>query len=346
MSQSSDRCPDCRPTHAVSRRDFLVTSAAAGAVAAMGTGIPSLALAAPTATDAAETAVAKLYGVLTPEQKKSICFPWDYKDGNRGLLRTRVANNWHITDPVINTDFFTDDQRDLIREVYKGILHPDWHTRIDRQLEDDAGGYGNDQNIAIFGEPGAGKFEFVMTGRHMTLRCDGNSTEHMAFGGPIFYGHAPADVEEKGHPGNVFWEQAVAANRVFDMLDGKQRQAALMPNVPDEQAVAFRGSAGGFPGLSVSEMSSDQQEEVQKVLTKLLEPYRTADQEEVAACLKAMGGLEKCSLAFYQDGDVGSDKVWDCWRLEGPAFVWYFRGDPHVHVWVNVADNPDVKLNA
>jgi hypothetical protein len=32
-------------------------------------------------------------------------------------------------------------------------------------------------------------------------------------------------------------------------------------------------------------------------------------------------------------------------RLEGP-FVWYFRGYPHVHVWVNVADDASVKLNA
>jgi hypothetical protein len=32
--------------------------------------------------------------------------------------------------------------------------------------------------------------------------------------------------------------------------------------------------------------------------------------------------------------------------LEGPSFVWYFRGSPHVHVWVNVADNSAIKLNA
>jgi hypothetical protein len=26
--------------------------------------------------------------------------------------------------------------------------------------------------------------------------------------------------------------------------------------------------------------------------------------------------------------------------------VWYFRGNPHVHVWVNIADSPNVELNA
>ncbi|MDZ4779205.1 MAG: DUF3500 domain-containing protein [Planctomycetia bacterium] len=350
MAQSARRCADCdtsESSSSVSRRKFLQASAAVGAVAATGGIYPVWSRAdEAVAATAPETTVAKLYGILSDEQKQQICFAWDHVDPKRGLLRTRVANNWHITEPAINDDFFSDDQRDLIREIYKGLLHPDWHARIDRQLEDDAGGYGNDQNIAIFGQPGGDKFEFVMTGRHMTMRCDGNSTEHVAFGGPIFYGHAPQDEEEPGHPGNVFWEQGAAANRVFDMLDGKQRAIALVSNLPNEQAVAFRGPSGQFPGLAVSEMSADQQGEVEKVIAKLVEPYRNADREEVAACLKSMGGLEKCSLAFYQDGDIGNDQIWDCWRLEGPSFVWYFRGSPHVHVWANVASSPDVKLNA
>jgi hypothetical protein len=82
------------------------------------------------------------------------------------------------------------------------------------------------------------------------------------------------------------------------------------------------------------------------VLGRLIEHYRQSDQDEALGCLKRQGGLDKCSLAFYREGDIGDDKVWDCWRLEGPAFVWYFRGAPHVHVWVNVADDPSVKLNA
>jgi hypothetical protein len=37
--------------------------------------------------------------------------------------------------------------------------------------------------------------------------------------------------------------------------------------------------------------------------------------------------------------------VWDVWRIEGPSFVWHYRGNPHVHVWVNVADDPTVKIS-
>ena len=85
---------------------------------------------------------------------------------------------------------------------------------------------------------------------------------------------------------------------------------------------------------------------MQKVLGLLVEPYRTSDRDEALACLKKQGGLDACSLSFYQDSDIGNDKVWDNWRLEGPSFVWYFRGRPHVHVWVNVADDASVKLNA
>ena len=42
-------------------------------------------------------------------------------------------------------------------------------------------------------------------------------------------------------------------------------------------------------------------------------------------------------MAFYSNEDVGSDKEWDIWRLEGPNFVWHFRGAPHVHAYVNIA---------
>ena len=57
-------------------------------------------------------------------------------------------------------------------------------------------------------------------------------------------------------------------------------------------------------------------------------------------------GLKGCSLAFYRADTLGDDSVWDNWRLEGPAFVWHYRGPPHVHVWVNVADDSGVEANA
>ena len=52
--------------------------------------------------------------------------------------------------------------------------------------------------------------------------------------------------------------------------------------------------------------------------------------------LKATGGVDKLNMAFYQEGDLQNDKEWDIWRVEGPAFVWHFRGHPHVHAYINI----------
>ncbi len=360
MNRPQQPCPDCesealgQQPHSVNRRRFLQSVGAGAAAAALAGGLaPSLALAAdeqPKVTAGTPESLAKvLFDSLSEAQRKELCFAWDYVDETqkRGLLRTRISNNWHITKPVINSDYFNSDQQHLVRAIWEGIIHPDWQERVDKQLQDDAGGFGNSQNIAFFGTPGDGKYELVMTGRHMTLRVDGDSADHVAFGGPIFYGHAASGFNEKpGHPNNVYWEMALAANRVYAMLDGSQRAKAEVAEHPREQAVAFQGAFGNFPGIPVAEMSDDQKEELQKVLQKLIEPYRQSDRDEVVACLKAQGGLDKCSLAFYTADDLGGDKVWDSWRLEGPSFVWYFRGTPHVHVWVNIASDPAVELNA
>src|SRR5688572_22553640 len=235
--------------------------------------------------------------MLAPNQRETICFPWDHTDDDRGLLRTRIAANWDITENYINdSDFYTKDQQAIIRQIFEGIISPEWHERIDKQLADDSGGYGEQNSIAIFGDPGSKQFEFVMTGRHMTIRCDGNSAEHVAFGGPIFYGHAASEFDEgPTHPGNVFWPQAVAANKLYQMLDGKQqKQALLRKGLPNEQRVGFRGKDGDFQGLAVTDLSSDQKEHLQQVMAMLIEPYRQSDRDEVTHCLKSQGGLDAC----------------------------------------------------
>jgi hypothetical protein len=325
----------------IRRRTFLQSTAAAAAALTAGPVFGADATAV-----SAETVVGQLYSALSDQQKQDVCFDWDHVDKKRGLLRSFVANNWNITDHEINGDFYSDQQQDLIRQVFESIIHPDWIERYDQQLEDDAGGFGNEQSIAIFGKPGDGKFELVLTGRHMTLRCDGNSADHVALGGPVFYGHAPENNEGPQHHDNVFWHQAVEANKLYQMLDGRQQQEALVAKTPREQAVAFRGVKGGMTGLPASDMSDDQKEHLQKVLATLTEMYRTSDQDEVSQCLQKQGGLDACHLSFFSDKDIGKDGVWDNWRLEGPSFVWHYRGAPHVHVWVNVADSADVKLNA
>jgi hypothetical protein len=55
------------------------------------------------------------------------------------------------------------------------------------------------------------------------------------------------------------------------------------------------------------------------------------------AIIDAAGGLDLLRFAFYQQGDLGQDRIWDIWRIEGPSFVCHFRGAPHVHAYLHIA---------
>ena len=332
--------------HTLERRSFIRTAGAA-TLATIGSPSAYTAIAA-AKSQKPESLVKILYQKLDERQRKVVCFPWNHVDKRRGLLRTRIENNWRITKPIIASGFFSKDQQELIRAIFEGMTNPEWHTRFDKQLKDDVGGFGKNQSIAVFGEPGSGNFEFVLTSRHMTLRCDGDSAGHVAFGGPIFYAHEGERFYERpDHKNNVFWPQAVEANKLYRTLDSRHQKLALVTKgMPSEELIGFKGVKGSFHGCPVSELAGNQKAELQRILKMLLEPFRQSDRKEALKCLATQGGLDKCHLAFYKEGDLGNDGIYDNWRLEGPSFVWYFRGRPHVHVWVNVADNPSVKLNS
>ena len=35
-----------------------------------------------------------------------------------------------LTEPAIGSDFFTADQRRMIRDIFEGMIRPDWHARL------------------------------------------------------------------------------------------------------------------------------------------------------------------------------------------------------------------------
>lgn len=316
-------CPDC--DGGLTRRDFVRTlggaALAAGVVPAF---LGRSASAAPQPGSTAETAAKRFYDSLSDTQRKTICFPFDHN------LRRKISANWHVTKPTVGDDFYTDDQRRLITEIVKGVTSEDGYERLLKQMEDDDGGV-NFYSVAVFGQPGSGPSEWMMTGRHLTLRADGNSVENAAFGGPVIYGHGEEDPKE-----NLFHYQTKRANEVFAALDPKQRQQALIEKAPKEDQVPLQGASGHFPGIAIGDLSSDQRGLVEEVVKVILAPYRKEDVDEALALLKDGGGFEKLHLAFYKQGDLKSDQVWDIWRVEGPTFVWHFRGAPHVHTYVNI----------
>ena len=323
MTRRSSSCSDCE---SVDRREFLKSAAGATVLGAVGSAFWTLpgAFAAPNPTSAAETAVGRFYNSLSAEQKKTICF------GFNDPLRQKINANWHITKPTIRTDFYHKEQRQLVDEIVRNVTSKDGYDRLKKQMEFDSGGIGH-YSVAVFGEPGTSAFEWELTGRHLTLRADGNSVDSAAFGGPIIYGHGEEDPKE-----NLFLYQTQQVNEVFKALDAKQATQALVEKAPNEAAVALQGESGKFAGISVSQLSADQKLLVEKTLQILLAPYRQEDAEEAMEIVKSMGGVDKLHMAFYHQGDLGNDKVWDIWRVEGPAFVWHFRGAPHVHAYINI----------
>ena len=305
------------------RRQFVQTTGLGGLALATGlAGTPSA---------SSETIVSQLYDSLSADQRSKVTFPFDHP------LRSKIDNNWHITPQRIG-DFYTADQQAMIRDIFRGLHNPDFYDKVEYHIREDAGGLKN-YSIALFGEPGTGRFEFVLTGRHCTARCDGDSVEGAAFGGPILYGHAANSFNEQPHhPDNVYWYQAKRANEVYQALDGKQRQMALLGDPRPEQATATiaLNKRGEVPGIPLSELSRDQKGLVDAVLADLLLPFRNEDREEVMKLIRDAGGIPALSMSFYKNMDIGSDGVWDVWQLESPTMLWYFRGAPHVHTWVNV----------
>lgn len=322
MQRSPQSCPDCE---SLDRRSFLKTTSAAtvaGIAMPMLVGQSGL-FAAPTAKSTAETAVARFFTSLSAEQKKTLCFSFD------DALRSKISANWHVTKPKIGSDFFSKDQQGIISEIVRGVTSEEGYDRLKKQMDEDAGGL-DEFSVAMFGEPG-GPFEWELTGRHLTLRADGNSVDKAAFGGPIIYGHG-----EETPKDNIYHYQTKQVNEVFKALDAKQAEKALVAKAPAEAAVQLQGEKGTFPGIAVSELSADQKQLVTKTVQMLLAPYRQEDVDEAMEILKAAGGLDKLHMAFYQQGDLQNDKVWDIWRVEGPSFVWHFRGAPHVHAYINI----------
>ncbi|MEO6810689.1 MAG: DUF3500 domain-containing protein [Isosphaeraceae bacterium] len=327
--QKPIECPDCRDD--LSRRDFVKrvggAAVAGGLLPLIGGKARAADAAKPSTRAVAETAVKRFYDTLKDDQRKVICFPFD------DPLRTKINANWAITKPTID-DGYTKEQQELIDQIVRGVTSPDGYDRMMKQMDDDSGGLGQ-YHVAVFGEPGSGKFAWELTGRHVTLRADGDSAEGYAFGGPIVYGHGAGD-SEKGLPGNVFYYQTKKANEVFQALDGKQRDLALVPKAPKETAVQIQDGSGKFAGIDVGDLSSDQKDLVESVIKIVLAPYRETDIQEALNILKDGGGLDALHMAFYQSDDIGGDHEWDIWRLEGPNFVWHFRGAPHVHTYINI----------
>jgi hypothetical protein len=324
-SRSSARSPSAgRQPRAgrIGRRGFLQAAAAAAPLIACRRTVAKTAGYGQSSELDAGVAVTRLHASLTARQKAVIAFPFDDE------RRTRVDANWSVTSPEIGDEFFSTEQRWLIDQALRGLLSEDAYERTLRQMSDDWGGLA-EYNIALYGDP-ASLCQWQITGRHVTLRAWGGQAKP-GLGGPIVYGHGLGDPRE-----NLFYYQTLEANRIFSTLTPDERARALLEEAPDEDSVAIQGTAGKFPGLPLRDLAPEQRAQLSGLLSTLAASFREPTANAIRTQLDLAGGASGLHLAFYKEDDLGDDGVWDLWRLEGPNFVWHFRGAPHVHAYVNM----------
>jgi Protein of unknown function (DUF3500) len=330
-------CPECT---GLDRRDFVRTLAVGGAALAAGGSVlaPRIVRAGElgpmprVVNTVAEDLVKELYAGLDAEQKKAVVKPWDHP------ARKSVNPNKAL-DKKIGA-VYTKPQQELLERIVKAISSDDkgWH-QITRAGTWDASKSFDNCGADLFGDPSSGKFAFEFTGHHLTVRCDGDSEEGAAFGGPIYYGHTPNGYA----PSNVFAYQTKQVMKAYDALDEKQRKQALVTvGTPGEGAKSVQLKKDAkLQGIAYADLTDDQKELVEQVMKAILSPFRQQDGAEVVTIIKEMGGMAKVHLAFYseewENTKTNEKQPWSFWRLEGPGFVWNFRVLPHVHTFVNIS---------
>ena len=321
--------------HAINRRHLLRSATLATTGLALSQLTEGASLAA-SETRQGDSLPLQLYRSLSEEQHAKICLPSNHPH------RSFISNWWYIHPEHRIPSTFTREQQQLIQTIFDSLHSAEHRAAVNNQvLVDQYGKPKNAPSVGFFGSPADRDFEFIYTGHHVTRRCNAHSDQGRGFGGrPIFYGHFPKDFNEtKDHPGNAYWYQGKIFNEFVQGLNGKQQQQALAKSQPRKERpnTVITMKKKDFPGLCGADLSSDQQGLLADTMGKMLAMFRSGD---VAATLKTISDkqlIDNLHISYY-DGkyDIGGDKVWDTWQIEGPEMVWYFRGQPHIHSYFHL----------
>jgi hypothetical protein len=278
----------------------------------------------------------QLYKSLSDEQRQKVCLPIDHE------RRQFVSNWWYIHPDYRVNNAFNEDQQELIQKIFDSLHNPDYQQAVSKQVQIDQ--YGKPKNapaVGFFGTPDSEDFEFIYTGHHVTRRCNAHTDQGQGFGGaPIFYGHFLDEFNEtKDHLGNPYWYQGKIFNQFVQALDFKQQAQGLVSDNPRSEtpATVVKKKESGFSGLSCVNLSEDQKQLLIQTMENMLAMFRQDDVTATLQTIKSKQMIDQLHVSWY-DGkfDLGSDKVWDTWQIEGPEMVWYFRGQPHIHSYFHL----------
>lgn len=279
----------------------------------------------------------QFYKSLTEEQHAKIVLPADH------AKRKFISNWWYICPDQRLHTFYTKDQQDLVKQIFDSLHSSAYREKMTWQVQKDLmGKIQNTPSVGFFGTPADKDFEFIYTGHHVTRRCNAHTDKGLGFGGaPIFYGNfAKAFRETKDHEGNPFWYQGLLFHEFYTALDGKQQEKILVGREPrkEDPASVILKSKTDLPGISGADLSKDQQAKLLDVMRRMLACFRPDDADATMKIIEDKKMIERLFVSCYGGAfDIGGDKVWDTWQIEGPEMVWYFRGVPHIHGYFHLA---------
>jgi hypothetical protein len=100
-----------------------------------------------------------------------------------------------------------------------------------------------------------------------------------------------------------------------------------------------QGAAGRFDGVPVADLAAAKRALAREVVAGILDTYAEDAAAYAWQCLDRNGGVDALHFADYdvdfEGGRHAGDGASQIFRIEGPAAVFHFRGEPHLHAFIN-----------
>jgi hypothetical protein len=285
-----------------------------------------------------QTLATRFFDSLSAEDRQRACVEYDHplrQYHNRGvwgggLSASPLELGW--------------EQRRMLTDLLHAGLSEQGRQRVPNEFYTNWPGV-HSMYVLLCGDPRKPPYQLLLTGAHLNLRIGGRSREGAAFGGPLVYGDQRGD-SVQGLPGNLYRFQFELAQRLFQSLRPEQQQLAMQKVSPVQTDIQVQGREGSFTGVEIATLPAGSRSTARELVGGILSTYPAEDAVYAWQCLEHNGGVERLFLSYYEDSEINSgSKQYQNFRLEGPAAVFYFRGHPHVHAFINVTMEGDAPLS-
>ncbi len=281
----------------------------------------------------------RLFDALDVDEKAEACVDYDHP--------LRQYHNRGVDTGGIWAFKVSRHARSILVDLVHAGLSPKGRQRVPSQFFLDWPGV-HVTPLLICGDPRHPPYQVLVTGPHLNLRLGGRNREGVAFGGPQVYGDQRGN-GKPGLPGNIYRYQLERAHEVFASLTPAERKASRRDKAPVQTDIALRGRDGLFDGIPVADLSARSRGLARGLAAAILENYADEDVAYAWDCIEHNGGVDALFLAEYDQDHQGGRRAdqgpSQIFRLEGPAAVLYFRGEPHLHAFLNVAMDGDAPLS-